>query len=66
MARKITVEELTAEGISAAKAASIVERLNEPRPRRSFWMFKATEEEATEVASSFSDLQFRKRYLPKD
>lgn len=66
MARRITVEELTAEGISAAKAASIVERLNESRPRRSYWMFQATEEEAAAVASAFKDLPFRKRYLPKD
>ena len=54
MARKITIEELEAEN------------LNAPRPRRVFWMFKATEEEATEVAAAFPDLPFRKRYLAKE
>lgn len=66
MARKITVEELIAEGIPKAKAVKIVENLSAPRPRRVYWMFKATEEEATEVAAAFPDLPFRKRYLAKE
>ena len=66
MARKITTEELEAEGISKAIAAKVVKSLNAPRPRRVFWMFKGTEEEAAEVAAAFPDLPFRKRYIPKE
>ena len=65
MARQVTVDDLIAQGIDEDKAKLIVKNLKKPKPRRIYWMFKATEKDAAAVAKAFSDLTFEKRYLPR-
>ena len=63
--RAITVDDLVAEGISEAEAKRIVKNLKKPKPRRIYWMFKATEKVAAKVAKAFPELTFGKRYHPR-
>ena len=65
MARKLTVAELVAEGVSEAKAKRIVAIQNIPKPRVITFQFKAMPAQAAEVAKAFPDLNFEKRYKPR-
>lgn len=65
MARKVSVEDLTNEGVEETEAKRIVAKLNKPKPRVITWVFKATELEAAKVAKSFPSIQFAKRYKSK-
>lgn len=65
MARKITIEDLTAEGLTDAQAKRIVKTLSERKPRAVFYMFKATKEQIIEVANAFPMLEFSPRYTKK-
>jgi len=65
MARKITVEDLTEEGLTKAQAERVVKTLSKPKPRAVFYKFKATEEQVVEVAKAFPHLEFSPRYDPR-
>lgn len=62
MARKITVQDLIAEGVEPKEAQRIVDKLNAPKPKVITWQFKATPEQLAQVAKTFPNMKFEKRY----
>ena len=66
MARKVSVEDLTNDGVEETEAKRIVAKLNKPKPRVITWIFKCTEKEVVKVAKAFPQFQFEKRYKPRE
>jgi len=57
--RKLTIEDLVAQGVTQAQATKVVAGLTRPAPREIAWVFKATEEVAAKAAKVLADANIK-------